>query len=240
MATSHEPVVRYRRAARWFHAAFYLTTFALLLTGWWLLTGHEGRPSLLASALGRSDVDVHERAGWLLVALAGAGVTFGARAAWTFVRETIRIDRGDGRWFRRWPIGALTGRFARHRGHFDPGQRVVNIAFVITFLATVGSGIALLNAPAGPMFAALDRVHRYGTYALTVLVVAHVLIAIGILPGYRGAWHGMHLGGRVPRRTAERLWPASVEAGRPAPPAPRSRAGEVPRRGESHAAPAPK
>ena len=75
----------------------------------------------------------------------------------------------------------------------------------------VGSGIALLNAPAGPTFATLDRVHRYGTYALVVLVVAHVLIAIGVLPGYRGAWRGMHLGGRVPRSTAERLWPASLE-----------------------------
>src|SRR5262245_22808412 len=163
------PVVRYRRAARWFHTAAYLTTFVLLLTGWWLLTGHEGRPSVVASVVGRSDIDVHERAGWLLVLLAGVGVTLGARGAWTFVRETLRVDRGDARWFARWPIGAVTGRFARHRGHFDPGQRVLNVALVVAFVVTVGSGIMLLSAPAGPTFARLDQVHRYGTYALTAL-----------------------------------------------------------------------
>jgi formate dehydrogenase subunit gamma len=205
------PVVRYRRAARWFHTAVYLTTFALLLTGWWLLTGHEGRPSVLASALGRSDVDVHERAGWLLVALGAVAVTLGARASWTFVRETARVDRGDARWFAHWPVGALTGRFARHRGHFDPGQRVLNVALLVAFVVTVGSGILLLSAPPGATFARLDRVHRYGTYALSALIAAHVLIAIGLLPGYRGAWRGMHLGGRVSRRTARRLWPASVD-----------------------------
>jgi formate dehydrogenase subunit gamma len=189
----------------------YLTTFALLFTGWWLLTGHEGRPCALASALGRSDIDVHERAGWLLVALGGVALTFGARASWTFVRETARVDRGDARWFVRWPIGALTGRFARHRGHFDPGQRVLNGALVVAFVVTVGSGVLLLSAPPGATFAQLDRVHRYGTYALTALIAGHILVAIGILPGYRGAWRGMHLGGRVPRRTARRLWPASVD-----------------------------
>jgi formate dehydrogenase subunit gamma len=194
-----------------FHAAVYLTTFALLLTGWWLLTGHEGRPSVLASLLGRSDIDIHERAGWLLAATGAAGVTLGARAAWTFLRETARVDRGDGRWFVRWPIGALTGRFERHDGHFDPGQRLVNLLFLAAFAVTVGSGIALLNTPAGPTFAWLDRLHRYGTYGLTTLVAAHILIAIGILPGYRAAWRSMHLHGRVPRRTAERLWPASLE-----------------------------
>ncbi len=32
-------------------------------------------------------------------------------------RETFRRDRGDARWWARWPFGALTGRFARRRGH---------------------------------------------------------------------------------------------------------------------------
>jgi formate dehydrogenase subunit gamma len=205
-------ITRYRRAARWFHAAVYLATLASLYTGWWLLTGHEGRPSALASALGRSDIDVHERAGWLLVIIAGVGVTIGARAAWTFMRETLRVERGDWRWFVRWPAGALRGRFARHNGHFDPGQRILNLAFVAAFALTIGTGIALLNTPAGPMFATLDRLHRYGTYALTALVIAHILVAVGILPGYRGVWRAMHLGGRITRRTAERVWPGWLDA----------------------------
>jgi len=38
-----------------------------------------------------------------------------------------------------------------------------------------------------------------------------VLVAIGVLPGYRGVWHAMHLGGRVPEETARRVWPGWAE-----------------------------
>ena len=69
----------------------------------------------------------------MLVGLAAAGVTLGVRAAWTFVRETARVDRGDGRWFLRWPVGRAHGAVPRRTaGHFDPGQRLANVAFVVT------------------------------------------------------------------------------------------------------------
>jgi hypothetical protein len=35
------------------------------------------------------------------------------------------------------------------------------------------------------------RVHRAATYVLTVMVVAHVLVAAGVLPGYRGVWRAL-------------------------------------------------
>src|SRR5438067_5309214 len=120
-------VVRYRRLARWFHTATYLVTLVLLGTGWWLRIGQEGRPSPLSRVLDMADVEIHRRAGWALAAVAVLAVTLGVRAAVTFVRETLRVDRGDGHWFVRWPIGAATGRFASHRGHFDPGQRLLNL-----------------------------------------------------------------------------------------------------------------
>jgi formate dehydrogenase subunit gamma len=75
----------------------------------------------------------------------------------------------------------------------------------------VGTGIAMINLSGGPAFVWMFRIHRYATYVLTVLVVGHVLIAIGLLPGYRGVWRSMHLNGRVPLATARRLWPRSVE-----------------------------
>jgi cytochrome b subunit of formate dehydrogenase len=134
----------------------------------------------------------------------------GARAAYRFARETVRVDRGDGRWFRRWLVGAFTGRFAPHRGHFDPGQRVANVAFVVTLSTLVVTGVALTSVKSGPDFVWLVRVHRYATYALTALVIAHVALALGVLPGYRGAWRSMHFGGRTPESTARRLWPASL------------------------------
>jgi cytochrome b subunit of formate dehydrogenase len=209
-------VVRYRRPARLLHTATYLLTFALLGTGWWLRLGREGEPSVLARLVDWSDVTIHRRAGWALVALFGIALTLGIRAVVTFVRETLRVNRGDGAWFRRWLIGALTGRFARHSGHFDPGQRVANIAFVATFGMLIVTGIGLTTVHGGPQFVVLARLHRGGTYVLTTLVVAHIFVALGILPGYRGAWHAMHLGGRTPISTARRLWPRSVEAVAPA------------------------
>lgn len=207
---SGRPIVRYTVAARWFHTATFLLTIALLVTGWWLRAGNEGRASFLGQLLHSPDTEVHRQAGWALTVLAGLGLTLGGRAAYTFVRETLRLDRGDGRWFRRWPVGALTGRFASHRGHFDPGQRLANIGFVGSLGTLVVSGVALTILKGGPTFATMVRVHRGATYALTVLAAGHVLLALGILPGYRGAWRSMHLRGRVPEPTARRLWPRSV------------------------------
>jgi len=205
-------VVRNNLATRAFHAANFLVTSVLLATGWWLRAGNEGRPSALADVLGTPDTEVHRTAGWVLVGVAAAGVTLGARAAWTFVRETARVDRGDGRWFRRWPHGALTGRFAPHRGHFDPGQRLANVAFVATLGTLVVTGVAMTTLTGGPTFATMVKVHRAATYVLTALVVGHVLVVCGLLPGYRGAWRAM-VGGRVTTATARRLWPRDAGGG---------------------------
>jgi cytochrome b subunit of formate dehydrogenase len=204
-------VRRYNRPTRWFHASVYLVSAVLLFTGWWLWRGSEGDPSILARTLDLPDTEIHRRAGWVLVGVLAAGVTLGIRGAVSFVRQTVRVDRGDGRWFLRWPVGALTGRFGRHRGHFDPGQRLANLAFVATFATLVGTGIGLITIKSGSTFALLARTHRYATYALVPLVAGHVLLAVGILPGYRGVWRAMHWGGRVSRATARRLWPSTVD-----------------------------
>jgi formate dehydrogenase subunit gamma len=201
-------VARTNRPTRLLHTATYLVTGVLLATGWWLETGHDGQPSILARLAGEPDIVVHRWAGWVLAAVAVLAVTLGARGAWTFVRETVRTDRGDLRWLGRWPASAATGRFPRHRGHFDPGQRLANVGFVVTLGSLIGSGAALAELHGGPAFVWLVRVHRWSAIALTVLVVGHVLVASGILPGYRGAWRAMHWGGRVPAATARRLWPA--------------------------------
>jgi cytochrome b subunit of formate dehydrogenase len=210
-----DTVTRYNRPARWFHTAVYLVTTVLLITGWWLRTGHEGRPSVLADLLDTADTELHEQAGWALAAVTAAGVTLGIRAAWTFARETLRLDRGDGRWFLRWPAGAATGRFSPHKGHFDPGQRIANLVFVGSLGTLVVSGVALTTLSGGPAFATMVRVHRGATYVLTGMVAGHVLVALGVLPGYRGVWRAMHLGGKVPARIVRRIWPADAPA--PAP-----------------------
>lgn len=202
-------VVRNNGPTRLFHAATFLVTTVLLGTGWWLRSGREGRPSPLSDLVGTPDTEIHRMAGWVLVGLAVAGATLGVRGAWTFVRETARIDRGDARWFLRWPVGAVTGRFAPHRGHFDPGQRLANIAFAASLGTLIVSGVALTTLSGGPTFATMVRVHRTATVVLTVLVIGHLLVVSGVLPGYRGAWRAMVGRGRVPAAVMRRLWPSS-------------------------------
>jgi cytochrome b subunit of formate dehydrogenase len=204
-------VTRYNRRTRWFHAAVYLTVLLLLGTGWWLLTGHEGDPSPAARLTGVADTTLHTWAGWFLTGLTVVAVTLGARATRTFVRETVRVDNGDLRWFVRWPVAVFTGRFAHHRGHFDPGQRVANVVMVVLLAALVGSGVGLTLVVGGPGFVWLQRVHRWSTYLVTPVLAGHILIAAGVLPGYRGVARAMHLGGRLRAETARRIWPGWLD-----------------------------
>lgn len=206
-----ETVERYNRRTRWFHASIYLTVLILLGTGWWLTLGHEGQPSPLAWLLRTPDTVLHTNLGWFLAGLSVLGLALGWRAVRSFVVETIRVDRGDGRWLLRWPRGVFTGRFARHEGHFDPGQRVLNIALTLGLVVLIGSGVGMAWLSGGPVFAVLVRLHIWSTYAVTPLIVGHIVIAAGILPGYRGVWRSMHLGGRLDSKVARRLWPGWIE-----------------------------
>jgi cytochrome b subunit of formate dehydrogenase len=204
-------VTRYNRRTRWFHVAVYLTVLLLLGTGWWLLSGREGDPSPAARLTGVADTTLHTWAGWFLTGLTVVGVTLGARATRTFARETVRVDDGDLRWFVRWPVAVFTGRFAHHRGHFDPGQRVANVVMVVLLAALVGSGVGLTLVVGGPGFVWLQRVHRWATYLITPVLAGHILIASGVLPGYRGVARAMHLGGRIRAETARRVWPGWLD-----------------------------
>ncbi len=200
-------VERYSRPTRWFHAGVYVSVLVLLGTGWWLLLGREGDPSPLAQLVGTPDTEIHRWVGWALAALAGAGIMLGVRAVRTFVLESLRFRRGDLPWFARWPKAVLTGRFGWHDGHFDPGQRVANILVTLSLLALVGSGIGMAVLHGGPAFVWLVRIHKWSTYLLTPLLLGHILIAAGVLPGYRGVWRSMHLGGRQRASVTRRVWP---------------------------------
>lgn len=211
MARGPATVRRYSRATRWFHALTYLTVLIALGTGWWLVAGREGQPSVAARLTGFADTSLHRYAGWGLAALTATAVTLGVRATRTFVRESLRYDRGDLRWFTRWPGALVTGRFARHEGHFDPGQRVANLLMVGLLAALIGSGIGLVVVTGGLWFVWLQRVHRWATYLITPILIGHIVIAAGLPPGYRGVSRAMHLGGRLPLRVAERIWPGWLE-----------------------------
>jgi cytochrome b subunit of formate dehydrogenase len=203
-------VQRYNRRTRWFHAGIYLTVLVLLATGWWLRLGQEGRPSPLSSIARVPDTELHTWTGWALVGVAALGLVLGARAVPTFAVETVRFRRADLTWFARWPRALWTGRFARHDGHFDPGQRIANVVIVAGLAALIGSGVGMALLHGGPAFVVLVRVHRWSTYVLTPVLIGHILITF-LPPGYRGAWRSMHLGGRVNRAVARRLWPGWLE-----------------------------
>lgn len=96
-------------------------------------------------------------------------------------------------------------------GHFDPGQRIANLVLIGLLLVLAISGAGLVVVTGGPVFVWLARAHRWATYAVTPVLLGHILVASGLLPGYRGVWRAMHLGGRLPSRVARRLWPATLE-----------------------------
>src|SRR5437899_5311615 len=48
-------------------------------------------------------------------------------------------------------------------------------------------------------------------FILTPVLAGHLLIALGVLPGYRGVWRSMHFSGRIPIETAWRVWPGWTE-----------------------------
>ena len=176
-----------------------------------MLAGEEGHPSLLARVTGVSDVGLHKVVGWGLAALALAPVVYSPRAVLTFLRETFRVDAGDGRWLTRWPRSVFTGRFERHEGHFDPGQRIANVLLVGGLLALIVTGLGLVLVHGGPSFVWFVKIHKYSTYEVTVMIAGHVVVGSGLLPGYRGVWRAVHFNGRMDEKVAERLWPAWAE-----------------------------
>jgi len=202
---------RNNRRTRLLHTGVYTTTLVLLATGWWLLAGREGDPSPLATMLDAPDTEIHEWTGYALAAVGALPLLFGLRAAGSFIVDSLRFERGDLGWFARWPAALFTGRFGRHAGHFDPGQRIANVVMVGALIVLTVSGIGLVVVSGGTAFVWFLRLHKWSTYVLTPVIVGHVLIGLGILPGYRGAWRAMHLTGRVPEQTARRLWPAWAE-----------------------------
>lgn len=204
-------VERYRRPARWFHAGVYLSTLVLLITGWWLTLGHEGQPSFLSAAAGVPDTVLHTWTGWVLTAIVGLGLLLRWRAAARFVKESVEFEPGDGRWLAGWPKAVFTGRFRFHNGRYDPGQRIANVVLVVLLGLLVASGVAMALLHGGPAFVVLVRVHTWSTYAVTPVILGHILVAAGILPGYRGVWRSMHLGGRLPVAVARRLWPGWMD-----------------------------
>ena len=213
MATAGtDRVERYGRPARWLHAVVYLPTIALLATGLWLLGGQEGHPSILSRATGVADTRLHIWLGWALAAVVVLGLAAGIRAIPKFLRETVRRDHGDGRWFLRWPKAVFTGRFARHEGKWDPGQRIANLVIVVGLLVLIVTGGGLATLHGGPTFSVMAKVHKWTAILLAPVLIGHIVIAAGILPGYKGVWRSMHLGGRLKRETAERVWPAWGES----------------------------
>ena len=210
-----ETVRRYGRVGRWFHAGVYVTVLVLLGTGWWFVLIGYDRPSPLARLTGLVDGEIHELTGYVMVAVALVWLPFGVRGIRSFVRETLRWERGDGRWLLRWPRAVFTGRFGDHSGHFDPGQRLANVAIVGLLVTVVLTGLGTIYLPSAAVRGVMFDVHRWASYAVTPLLVGHIVVASGILPGYRGVWRSMHLGGRLPVGVARRIWPGWLERNPP-------------------------
>ncbi|MGH3308774.1 MAG: hypothetical protein ACRDOX_13925, partial [Nocardioides sp.] len=85
------------------------------------------------------------------------------------------------------------------------------LALAMGLVAVTASGVAMALLHGGPAFVWLVPLHEWSTYALVPLILGHILIASGVLPGYRGVWRSMHLGGRLDVAAARRLWPGWLD-----------------------------
>ncbi|HXF71459.1 MAG TPA: cytochrome b/b6 domain-containing protein [Actinomycetota bacterium] len=210
-----ERLLRNRPAARRLHAGLYVLTLALLASGVALL-GEGIRP--LEGLFGGhvASARAHRWLGYGLIGAAALVALARPRAAARFLADSARFRRGELAWFASYPAFLLRpsrNAPARHEGHFDPGQRVFNLAVVAALLALSVTGL-LMSFPRAfvpAVFAWSLKVHLAATWALAAAVAGHVLVASGALRAYRGAWRAMHARGLVPRELAERLWPAWAE-----------------------------
>jgi cytochrome b subunit of formate dehydrogenase len=207
-------LLRNAASARRLHAATYLSTAFLLLSGVAVGEGIRSLELLLgghvASAAG------HRWVGVALIGGAAAVLAIRPRSVMRFLAESLRFRRGDVRWFATWPAFVLQpGRssLARHEGHFDPGQRVLNVVIVMAFLVLSATGVVMtvprLVVPAAFGFSL--RLHRAAMWVLGGAVAGHLVVALGVLPSYRGVWRAMHWGGRVRGDLARTLWPRWAE-----------------------------
>ena len=207
---TEQTVERNNRRTRWFHAGIYLLVLALLATGWWLLAGREGRqPVVPADRRGRHQ-PARVRGLGAVLGLGVVGAVLGWRAVATLLGDSVPFQRSDLRWFARWPSPCSPVASLVIEGRFDPGQRVMNLVVLVLLLVLVGSEIGLTQVVGGPAFVWLVRLHKWAN-VVTPVLLGHILVASGVLPGYRGAWRAMHLGGRLPARSPRRLWPAWLD-----------------------------
>jgi formate dehydrogenase subunit gamma len=204
-------LLRNRPAARRLHAAVYLLTIFLFLSGLAVLGG--GTPALEALLGGHVATARWHR--WIGFGLLGLGILVAVvrpRASAWFIAASVRFERQDFRWFARYPRFLLRpSRHApgRHEGHFDPGQRLFNLTVVASLLALAATGV-VMSFPQRFLpvaFAASLRIHRGTTWVLALAVAGHLLVTSGVLRGYRGVWRAMHRDGRVTEALADLLWP---------------------------------
>jgi hypothetical protein len=64
----------------------------------------------------------------------------------------------------------------------------------------------------GPSMLDTVAIHRWSTFLVTPVLLGHIVVASGVLPGYRGVWRSLRLGGRLRADVVRRLRPAWLAA----------------------------
>ncbi|HEU0196392.1 MAG TPA: cytochrome b/b6 domain-containing protein [Nevskiaceae bacterium] len=221
---SKDPVtlLRHRAGVRVLHGINALAVIVLLVTGlalgevlasgWVALLGGHLRVNAIHRGLGLAFA-----VAWLLI------VCVQPRRIGRLLRDTLRFQCGDGRWFVEFPRFCLTPRrwpAPFHAGRFDPAQRVVFLLLVVAVVVVSLTGVYMYWEPRWGrlMFVLMIRAHIVAAWTLIGCLCLHVAAGCGLLPSHRGLVTAMFGDGRVRLTRAQALWPgwaARQTAGEP-------------------------
>lgn len=202
---------RHGCGTRALHLANALVVIVLLVTG--LALGDVLAERVVAVLGGHLRVnDTHRVLGLAFAAALVLVASFLPGRVSRLLRDTVYFRRGEWRWplqFLRFCLSPGRHPAPFHDGRFDPAQRVVFCAIILSVVVVSATGVYLYWTPplGRTVLGYAIRIHIAAAWLLIGCLCVHILAGSGLLRTHRGLVTAMFGDGRVPVPLARVLWP---------------------------------